>query len=279
MITRVRADKRGMQQECRLDDRSFICNLSYLPVQDGVVLVFHDLTELRRVEDLKKDFVVNASHELRTPLQAIRGAADLLEDDPAGSNRAAALEILRRHADRLTFLVDDLLKLGELEARGFRLDLRPVDLAGLSAAILKSLEPAARKKGLELELDAAPGLPLVPADADQIERLLLNLLDNAVKYTDRGRVVLRLRLEGESAVIEVSDTGIGIAAEHQARIFERFYVVDKSRSRRLGGTGLGLAIVKHVAQLHGGSVEIRSEEGRGTTFTVRIPQRPRPGRD
>ncbi len=270
LVERVRSEKTGLREDFRWDERRFLCRMNYLPAQDGVVLSFHDLTELRKVEDIKKDFVVNASHELRTPVAAIQGAAELLEEE-SRSGSSAALDILKRNAGRLGGIVDDLLKLGELEDHGFRLDIGSVDLGVLAADVLKTFETTARSKGLEMRLEAAPDLPLLSADAAQIERLLQNLVDNALKYTERGSVAIRIGTEGPRAIIAVTDTGPGIPAEHLGRIFERFYVVDKARSRRMGGTGLGLAIVKHIAQLHGGTVEVRSEEGRGTTFTVRLP--------
>ena len=275
LIDQVRAEKAGRRQECRLDERPFLCNLNYLPAQDGVVLLLHDLTEMRKVEDIKKDFVVNASHELRTPIAAITGAVEILEDEAAGAARAEAIEILKRHADRLMGIVEDLLKLGELEDRAFKLDVTEINGPALAAGVLRVFEPRAKAKGLALRLDAAAGLPALRGDADQIERLLFNLVDNAVKYTDKGSVTLALKIEGTDYILEVSDTGPGIPPEHRSRIFERFYVVDKSRSRKLGGTGLGLSIVKHIVQLHGGTIFVDGDEGRGAVFTVRLPLRPK----
>ncbi len=274
LVDQVRKDKSVLRREFRLDDRSGLCTLSYLPHQDGVVMLLQDLTELRRVEDIKKDFVVNASHELRTPIAAVLGAAELLESDPDGPGRTDALEILKRNAARLAGIVDDLLKLGVLEDQGPRLNCGLLDGAALATRVLPLHRARAAAKGLELVLDIQPGLPAFAADPDLMESLLHNLIDNAVKYTDKGRVVLALRREGTETIIEVTDTGPGIPPQHQPRIFERFYVVDKSRSRKQGGTGLGLAIAKHIVLLHGGTIGLRSEEGRGSTFTVRIPAEP-----
>jgi two-component system, OmpR family, phosphate regulon sensor histidine kinase PhoR len=246
-----------------------------LPAQDGVVLILNDLTEKRKVEDMKRDFVVNASHELRTPISAITGAVEILEDEAAGAARAEAIDILKRHAARLMGIVEDLLKLGELEDRAFKLEVTDIDGPALAAGVLRVFEPRAKAKSLVLRMNAAVGLPPLRGDADQIERLLFNLVDNAVKYTDKGGVTLALKSEGTDYVLEVSDTGPGIPPEHRARVFERFYVVDKSRSRKMGGTGLGLAIVKHIVQLHGGTIVLDGAEGRGTTFTVRLPLRPK----
>ncbi len=277
LIAQVRSGREGARQECRLDERPFLCNLSYLPAQDGVVLILHDLTESRKVEDIKKDFVVNASHELRTPISAITGAVEILGGETNAQDRAAAIDILKRHSLRLMGIVEDLLKLGELEDRSFKLDLQDIDGPALAAGVLSVFEPKAKSKNIALRLDAASGLPPLRGDGDQIERLLFNLVDNAVKYTDKGSVTVALRSEGSDYVIVVSDTGAGIPPLHRSRVFERFYVVDKSRSRKLGGTGLGLSIVKHIVQLHGGTVSLDSVEGRGSAFTVRLPlAAPRP---
>jgi two-component system, OmpR family, phosphate regulon sensor histidine kinase PhoR len=274
LIAQVRSGKEGARQECRLDGRPFLCNLSYLPAQDGVVLILHDLTEMRKVEDIKKDFVINASHELRTPISAITGAVEIMADAADEEARAAAVDILKRHAERLTGIVEDLLKLGELEDKAFKLEIKDIDGPALTAGVLRVFEPKAKAKNLVLRLEPAPNLPLLRGDGDQIERLLFNLVDNAVKYTEKGSVTVALKAEGPDFVIEVADTGPGIPPEHRSRIFERFYVADKSRSRKLGGTGLGLSIVKHIVQLHGGTITLDSVEGRGTTFTVRLPLEP-----
>jgi two-component system phosphate regulon sensor histidine kinase PhoR len=196
---------------------------------------------------------------------------EILEDEANAEGRAAAIDILKRHSARLMGIVEDLLKLGELEDRSFRLDLQDIDGSALAAGVLRVFEPKAKAKNLVLCLDAAPGLPTLRGDSDQIERLLFNLVDNAVKYTEEGGVTLALRTEGSEYVIAVSDTGPGIPPEHRSRIFERFYVADKSRSRKLGGTGLGLSIVKHIVQLHGGTISLDSADGRGAAFIVRLP--------
>jgi two-component system phosphate regulon sensor histidine kinase PhoR len=168
-------------------------------------------------------------------------------------------------------IVEDLLKLGELEAPGLQLDLGDLDAEALARRVVELYAARAEKKGLELRLIPTAGLPLLRADAFLIEQMLINLVDNAVKYTDRGGVSIRLRTEADTFVLEVQDTGPGIPNAHVDRIFERFYRVDKSRSRILGGTGLGLSIVKHIVQLHGGTIQVRSGEGEGTAFTVRLP--------
>jgi two-component system phosphate regulon sensor histidine kinase PhoR len=242
----------------------------------GAVVVARDLTEAERLNRVRKDFVANVSHELKTPLAAIRGYAETLVDG-AVEEPETALRFSRRILDqcrRLGDLLADLLTLSRLESRRAPRAREPVELHDIAAEAAELVAVAAAARSVALELE--PGEPVeIEGDAEGLLRLLSNLLDNAVKYNRAGGTV-RVRataVEGE-AVIEVADTGIGIAAAHRDRIFERFYRVDKGRAREEGGTGLGLAIVKHVAQAHGGRVEVESELGRGTTFRVRLPRRP-----
>jgi two-component system phosphate regulon sensor histidine kinase PhoR len=277
VIGKARLERSPQAAEFRMGDKSVWGTAGYLPQRDGVLVVLSDLSVIRRVEDVKRDFVVNVSHELRTPLAALSGAVEILEDG-GGAATPAAVEILRRHTDRLKAIVDDLLKLAALEDRGFALDVETVDLKEIAARVVESYASRFRDKGLDLRLEAPPEPLLVAVDAFQIERLLSNLVDNALKSTERGSAVICLRAGGGGVEVDVADTGIGIPEEHLPRIFERFYVVDKSRSRRFGGTGLGLSIVKHIAERHGGTVLVRSAVGRGTTFTVRFPAVPAAGK-
>jgi two-component system phosphate regulon sensor histidine kinase PhoR len=270
LLDRSRTEKTSLSAEIKIGDNHILAAATYLPFQDRIALVLHDLTERRRLEDIKRDFIVNVSHELRTPLTAISGAVELLEEGAEG-HALGALDILRRHVLRMRSIVEDLLKLGELETPGVRLDLGDLDLESLARRVADLFAARTRDKGLDLTVEAEPHLPTVRADAFQIEQLLINLVDNAVKYTEKGGVVIGLRTENGKAVLEVRDTGPGIPEEHRERIFERFYRVDKSRSRVLGGTGLGLSIVKHIVQLHDGMIEVCGEEGKGTTFVIRLP--------
>lgn len=270
LLGRARKEKGSLSAEMKIADRQVLAAVSYLPLRDGLALILHDLTDQRRIEDIKRDFIVNASHELRTPLTAIAGAVELLEDDRTAKD-PAALDILRRHIIRMRAIIDDLLKLGELESPGACLDLGDIDAEALARRVIELYAARAKQKSLELRLSSASGLPLLRADAFLLEQLLINLIDNAVKYTDKGGVAIGLGTEAGAFVVKVEDTGPGIPAVHRERIFERFYRVDKSRSRILGGTGLGLAIVKHIVQLHGGTIDVRGEEGKGSVFTVRFP--------
>jgi two-component system phosphate regulon sensor histidine kinase PhoR len=244
----------------------------------GVVLTFHDATERRRLDRVRRDFVANASHELRTPLTSIRGFVEALEDGALNEPETAQrfLGKIRVHADRMAALVEDLLELSRLESGERPPRWEEVAPAEVAEDVVASFSSLAERKGVVL-LRQDAGAPAVVTDADRLRRILENLVENAVKYTPSGgRVDVRsLAAPGGGAWLEVEDDGPGIPAEHLSRIFERFYRVDKARSRELGGTGLGLAIVKHLAEGMGASVGVESESGRGTCFRVAVP----PGRE
>jgi two-component system phosphate regulon sensor histidine kinase PhoR len=270
IVRKARESGADASGEAAIGDRSFFCSVSRLAAADRLVVTLHDITAFRALEKTKRDFVVNVSHELKTPLTAIKGFVETMEPRAEGEDRAY-LEIVRRNTDRLIAIVEDLLVLSKLEAPGLRPVKEPVDVAAIAANILRLFARQAGEKGIGLRLEEGPGLPAVPADPVQIEGLLLNLVDNAVKYTEKGSVTVRLSAAEGRLLVEVADTGIGIDADHQPHVFERFYVADKSRSKKLGGTGLGLAIVKHIALAHGGTVSLKSRIGEGTTFSVSLP--------
>lgn len=235
----------------------------------GLVLVFHDITANTEIDKFKADFVANASHELRTPLTAIKGYLETLEDEEPETQKDF-IQIIRRNVDRISNLVSDLLLLSRLESPVPQINMEQVDLQDISENVIKLVGKIAREKNLSLKIDVKPDIT-VNGDAFLLEQMLLNLLDNAVKYTEQGEVVLKAEKNGENVIIQVSDTGIGIPQKNLPRIFERFYRVDKGRSRDLGGTGLGLSIVKHILQLHNGEIQVESHVGRGTTFTILLP--------
>ena len=246
----------------------------------GSILVFHDITQIKRLERIRSDFVANVSHELRTPLTAIRGYIEtLLYSPPADVNDSRQfLAIVDRHAERLTRLTEDLLILSDLESGRAQLSLAPVDPAQLIQRVLEIFIDRADKKSVELRRVIAPDTLPIRGDFDRLQQLFINLVDNAVKYTPSGgRVTIsaatRIRADGGTPMIEiaVSDTGSGIPSNDLPRLTERFYRVDKTRSRELGGTGLGLAIVKHIVQAHQGELKIASEVQKGTTVRVLLP--------
>jgi two-component system phosphate regulon sensor histidine kinase PhoR len=241
----------------------------------GTVIVFHDVTEVRRLESMRRDFVANVSHELKTPLTAIRGYAETLASGGVPPDRTRSfLDVILRHAERLGSLIDDLLQLSRIESR--KLELHPTDLDVVVAAraLLRDLAPRLAEKGHSAEVVDAGAAPAW-ADQRALEQVLMNLLDNAIKYTDpQGRIAVSVRASPTRVWVVVSDTGIGIPRADLPRVFERFYRVDKARSRELGGTGLGLSIVKHLVQSLGGEVHIESELGRGSRVSFSLPRAP-----
>jgi len=250
-----------------------------LPGRDGAVVVLHDVTELRRLEVVRQDFIANASHEIRTPVAAIQAAVETLTDAPEEippADRDRFMGILVRQSLRLSAIVEDLLAISSLE-RGHGLDagqLRPEVLSGILATSVEACTPRAIASKAQITVTCDEGLS-VPCEANMLERAVINLLENAIKYGPvEGHVSLCAKTSEGSAVIEVSDHGPGIPAEHLPRIFERFYRTDKARSREMGGTGLGLAIVKHIAEAHGGKATVESKVGVGSVFRIHLPLAP-----
>lgn len=240
----------------------------------GAVILFRDISHFRKVEKMRRDFVANVSHELRTPLSIFRGYLETLLDDPhqPPGELLRILEIMERHSDRLNALVEDVLSLARLESPGIELNISEIDLPEFLHSIMRDWEKRFAAKQLKSHLNFPGTLPHLQADETRLQELIYNLLDNAVKYSKPGGTVfLRAESAGDSVTISVADQGAGISAEDLPRIFERFYRADKSRSVEQSGTGLGLSIVKHIAQLHGGSVDARSEVGKGTTISVTLP--------
>jgi two-component system phosphate regulon sensor histidine kinase PhoR len=244
----------------------------------GSAAVFFDVTELRRLEKVRKDFVANVSHELRTPITAIRGYAETLQGgalaDPV--NAPKMVDIIHRQSERLSELVEDLLELSRLESRQITLAAQPVDVAEAAANALEAVRPKSRVRNTSIELQVPPGVAVL-GDQRALEQMLLNLVDNAVKYTPvNGHVWVGAAPLDADVVITVRDDGPGIEAKHLPRLFERFYRVDKGRSRDMGGTGLGLSIVKHLANAMQGDVSVASTPGQGSTFTLTLRAAPQP---
>jgi two-component system phosphate regulon sensor histidine kinase PhoR len=240
-----------------------------------VLLVFHDITRIKRIEQIRKDFVANVSHELRTPLTALKGSTELLLDggyrNPDESRKF--LEIMDKQLRNMQNLVSDMLNLAAVEETrtGLRREVVPLDV--LIEDTLSLIRPLAEKKNQEFFVHLPPEKIFLNVDPSQITDALMNLLDNALKYTQEGGTIeLTVRIEKENLIFQIRDNGPGIPVNQISRIFERFYRVDKSRSREVGGTGLGLAIVKHAIENHGGTVSVQSEPGRGSLFTLILPQ-------
>jgi two-component system phosphate regulon sensor histidine kinase PhoR len=244
--------------------------------EGGAVIVLNDITDIRHLENVRRDFVANVSHELKTPVASIKGFVETLldgrVDDP--DDRRRFLEIVGRQSDRLGAIIDDLLALSRIEqAEGMGdLPLERVAVADVLAAVVAECGPRADDRSIAIEVESPPGLE-AEVNAPLLEQALINLVDNALKYSEQGGSVILAATPTEDGMLDliVRDHGTGIGAEHLPRLFERFYRVDKGRSRKLGGTGLGLSIVKHIVQAHGGTVAVESTLGVGSTFRVRLP--------
>jgi len=269
LIEKGSQEKKNLIKEIALGDKIFLTSITFIPSMNEISLIFHNITEVTRLEKIKKDFVLNVSHELRTPLTAIKGFIETL-DEEIDAKHKHYLHIIKRNTDRLINIVQDLLILSNLEEKNIQLNIEQVDLKHLIDEVLVLFGPKIKEKGLLLELDL-DDVPQIPVDPFRLEQALINLIDNAIKYTDKGGIKITLKRDSNYIMIGIRDTGIGIPHNDIDRIFERFYVVDKSRSRKLGGTGLGLSIVKHIVLLHNGKIDIESVPGKGTKFTIRFP--------
>ena len=270
LIEQLLQSRQPTHSEVVIDDKTYLCSATMTPTYD-IIVVFHDITEMKQLERMKRDFVVNVSHELRTPLTAIKGFVETIEEMTNDTQIQHYLQIIKRHTDRMINIVADLLTLAKLENKTIQLDKQKIYLPDIASDVIKIFTPNAQRKGLTIEMKLHEPIPEIEADPSLLEQLIINLIDNAIKYTDEGKVVLEISHNDNFVKLTVKDTGIGIPAEHINRIFERFYVVDKSRSKRHGGTGLGLSIVKHIVLLHNGKIDVKSTPGKGSTFTVYLP--------
>jgi two-component system phosphate regulon sensor histidine kinase PhoR len=274
----------GRRQEVTLlmpEERIFLLQASVAKPagERGVaaVLVFHDITELKRLERVRKDFVANASHELKTPLTSIAGYVEALvdgaKDDPATCDQF--LGIIQKHTENLNAILSDLLQLSTIESGVYRWKRQEVSVIDLLERAARVLRPVAERRRQSLTVRPGGASLMIWGDLDRLTEALINLLDNAVKYTpDDGSITVEASADGDGVRIVVTDTGIGIPPKELSRIFERFYRVDRARSREQGGTGLGLAIVKHIVEAHGGRIAVDSTVGRGSTFSLFLPTQP-----
>ncbi|MBN2400749.1 MAG: HAMP domain-containing protein [Candidatus Aminicenantes bacterium] len=263
----TRQDSRG---ELDINDGVYLVHVSPLPGEGPLIVTFSDISEYKRLERIKRDFVSNLSHELRTPLTAIKGFVETLAEESSAQNRNY-LDIINRHTDRLVNMINDLLTLSEMEEPRMRLEKKRIDLLKLVDNVAIIFAGRCREKNIHMEVDAGANLPAFFGDPFRLEQLFINLVDNAIKYTEHGEIRVSLAKREGEIEIRVRDSGPGIATEHLPRIFERFYVVDRSRSRQQGGTGLGLAIAKHIVLLHDGRIEAVSQPGQGTEFIITLP--------
>lgn len=272
LIENTFKQKCSLSDEIYIDNKFYLCSSNYIKAKEEVAVILYDITRLKVLDDIKKDIVTNVSHELRTPLTAIKGFLETLEEELTNDQQRHYLSIISRHTERLASIVSDLLLLSSLETTSDRsLDIEEIDISVVIKNVLKLFEGRILEKGLIIEFDKVSFLQLIEIDVFKIEQLLINLIDNAIKYTDVGKIQINVYINNYNMFIEIVDTGCGIPKEHSERIFERFYTVDKSRSRKLGGTGLGLSIVKHIVALHSGTILVQPNEPNGTKFVISLP--------
>jgi two-component system phosphate regulon sensor histidine kinase PhoR len=236
----------------------------------GFVAIFHDITELKKVEQVRKDFVANASHEIKTPITAIKGFADTLLEGALEDREHALkfLQAIKSNSERINSLVDDLMTISKIEMGVVKIEKTPVRFIDAAEAVHAILKDRAAAKNLSLQIAVSPGQDDIMADRDRLIQILTNLVENGIKFTEQGRVTFGMTEEDGRRCIVVEDTGIGIPQRHLARLGERFYRVDPSRSRQMGGTGLGLAIVKHLVKAHGWDMQIESVQEKGTKVKI-----------
>src|SRR5262245_11471437 len=272
-VTGFEVELAGAEKRCLEVNAAAVLDQQGHP--QGAILVFHDLTRIRQLENTRKEFVANVSHELRTPLSLIKGCVETLLDGARNDSEHATrfLQMIEKHADRLTYLIEDLLTISRLESGQIIMNLQPVRLQEAAARVVGDLKTRADEKKVSIE-NLVPGSLGVRADADRLEQVLFNLVENAIKYgRSEGGVCIEAAATGDNRVeVSVRDDGPGIPPEARERVFERFYRIDRARSRETGGTGLGLAIVKHIVQAHGGEAGVQSEPGHGARFFFTLPR-------
>ncbi|MDF2038876.1 ATP-binding protein [Cytobacillus oceanisediminis] len=241
----------------------------------GILLVFHDITELKKLEQMRKDFVANVSHELKTPITSIKGFSETLLDGAMENKQALNdfLSIILKESDRLQSLIQELLDLSKIEKQGFSLSIQQLDLIDVLEDVMAIMKGKAAEKEIVFEYQRDEKPVYIEGDVHRLKQVFINIISNAISYTpNQGVIYISAAKTGSTVLTEIRDTGIGIEASEIPRIFERFYRVDKARSRNSGGTGLGLAIVKHLVEAHKGSISVKSEVGKGTSFIIELPK-------
>ena len=262
-----------LEREVLLSGRTFLTRFCPVGGAGDVLISARDVTAEKELERIKQELVTNMSHELKTPLTAIKGYVETLYDEIPPEPQKH-LDIISKHTDRLINIVNDILSLSGLE-EARNIEFRPVDIKEIAAGVLKMFAGKIKNRNLSLEVDMDEENRYVSGDRFKIEEMFINLVDNAVRYTDKGGIAVRSFQKDNTLIVSIKDTGIGIPERDLPRIFERFYVVDKSRSKETGGTGLGLSIVKHIVMLHKGDIDIKSSPSAGTEVLLTLPLAPK----
>lgn len=268
-IKNILKTKETQKKEIYIKNKNYLIKGFYLKTINEFVFTFFDTSSIKKIEEVKRDFVRDASHELKTPLTAIKGFVETLEEE---IDEKKYIEIIKRNVDRMINIINDLITLSKLEDKDVVLEISEFDFIEMINNVIKIFSNKIKEKNLKIKIDTDNYNTKIKGDPYKLEQVFINLIDNAIKYTEEGEININYYSKEGNAVIEIVDTGIGIPEEYQDRIFERFYVVNKSRSRELGGTGLGLSIVKHIIALHNGKIEVKSEVGKGSKFIITIPQ-------
>ncbi|HRU74186.1 MAG TPA: ATP-binding protein [Caldisericia bacterium] len=268
-IKNILKTKEIQKKEIYIKNKNYLIKGFYLKTINEFVFTFFDTSSIKKIEEVKRDFVRDASHELKTPLTAIKGFVETLEEEV---EEKKYIEIIKRNVDRMINIINDLITLSKLEDKDVVLEISEFDFIEMINNVIKIFSNKIKERNLKIKIDTDNYNTKIKGDPYKLEQVFINLIDNAIKYTEEGGININYYLKEDNAVIEIIDTGIGIPEEHLDRIFERFYVVNKSRSKELGGTGLGLSIVKHIIALHNGKIEVESEVGKGSKFIITIPQ-------
>ncbi|MDD5021649.1 MAG: ATP-binding protein [Endomicrobiaceae bacterium] len=268
IIKELSADKNNILfSEIEHENKTYSLTASNIKTNDNIVLTFHDITTIKQMAMMKKEFVTNASHELKTPLTAISCFVENIESEDDINTVKYYISIIKKHSERLTKIVTDLLSLSELE-NNKNMELAKLDISKTIAPIIDLYKNKIEQKHLKLEFIKPESDFIINGNEFYIEQMLMNLIDNALRYTEKGQITVKLEKENNKINLIVEDTGIGIAQEHLPRLFERFYVVDKARSRKSGGTGLGLSIVKYITNIHNATINLDSKVNAGTTVVI-----------
>lgn len=273
-IKSVTSSHKFESAEFIFNHKIYSASITFIELNNEILVVISDITEIKKIEQIKKDFVINVSHELKTPLTAIKGFIETLEEEVTNEEHIHYIQIVRRHTDRLITIVKDLLLLTELEDEAYtnKLIISNVDLSMLIENIRRLFEQKLKEKHLYFRLNIAPNVPKIQADAFRLEQVFVNLFNNAIKFTETGGIEINAeRIDNDTVIISFQDTGAGIPKEDQERIFERFYISEKSRSRKYGGTGIGLSIVKHIVLLHNGKICLDKNYEKGAKFDIILP--------
>ncbi len=262
--------KQTIERELKIKDKTFLCKSTPIEENEQVLIVLIDISMIKDIQERKKDFVTAVSHELKTPVTAIKGYIETIEEDIENPENKKFLNIIKYHSERLEKIVEDLITLAQLENEKPVVEFNKVNIVDITNNAISLFSKKALEKDITIEM-LHNNVPEIYGDEFRLEQMFINLIDNAIRFTEKGKITISINHQKGAVIIEISDTGIGIPPQHIPKIFERFYVVDKARSRKTGGTGLGLSIVKHIVLLHNGTIDVKSTPGKGTSFIIQLP--------